>query len=164
MKLFFYICLDNTFINLINRVLQHDRTKTILRINAKLQILEIMKPFSILIVGFLFSCLIFTNTSCNKNTDCKAEVKCVDSTGVAVNNAFVFLYAAVKSPDGKTTYTGDVTASGNTDSGGEIKFTFQLPAIFDIRATSVVGTKTIVGQSIIKLEEGKTSQKTVTLK
>ncbi len=123
-----------------------------------------MKPFSILIAGFLLSCLIFANTSCEKNTDCKAEIKCVDSTGTAVNNAFVYVYALVKSPDGKTTYTGDVTASGNTDSGGEIKFTFQLPAIFDIKATSSVGTKTIMGQSIIKLEEGKTTQKTVTLK
>jgi hypothetical protein len=48
-----------------------------------------------------------------------------------------------------------------------VKFTFKLPAIYDIRATYItttVPTKTLVGTGIIKLEEGKGSDKTVTLK
>lgn len=123
-----------------------------------------MKPIVLLFAGFLVTCFVFTGTSCQKETDCKASVKCIDSVGNAVNNANVFLYALVKSPDGKTTYTADVTANGTTDAGGEAKFTFKLPAIYDIKATASVGTKTLQGISIIKLEEGKTVDKTVTMK
>lgn len=126
-----------------------------------------MKPFLLLLSGFLISFLIFTNTSCRKVTDCKAVVHCVDSTGVAISGAYVQLYANVKDPNdpkGTTTYTGDVKADGTTDGAGQVKFTFKLPAIFDIKATAAVGSKTISGTSIIKLEEGKSVEKTVTLK
>lgn len=126
-----------------------------------------MRPFLLLISGFLISCFIFTGTSCRKETDCKAVVKCTDSTGNAVGNAYVQLYAIVKDPSdpkGIATYTADVKANGTTDSGGEVRFTFKLPAIYDIKATAVLGKKNIVGTSIIKLEEGKSVSKTVTLK
>lgn len=81
-----------------------------------------------------------------------------------VADASVLLYAQVKSPDGQTTYTADLQASGNTGGDGQVQFTFKLPAIYDIRATKVVGTKTITGVGIIKLEEGKNVDKTLTLK
>jgi hypothetical protein len=123
-----------------------------------------MKPIAILIIGFLLSGFVFNLSSCRKETDCKALVKCVDSSGTAVNNANIFLFALVKSADGKTTYTGDVTATGNTDGSGAVNFTFKLPAIYDIRATLVAGTRTLSGLSIIKLEEGKTISKTVSIK
>jgi len=117
---------------------------------------------------FISGCLAFTvilsGTSCQKDTDCKATVKCVDSLDAPVAGADVFLYAGVESPDGKTTYTGDVTASGTTAGDGTVQFVFKLPAIFDIRATKIIGTNTITGVGIIKLEEGKTVDKTVTLK
>jgi hypothetical protein len=109
--------------------------------------------------------LVLAGTSCKKNTDCKATVKCVeDSTSAAVAGALVELYAEVKSPDGKTTYTADLKATGTTAGDGSVQFTFQLPAIYDIKATKVVGTNTIVGKGIIKLEEGKTVEKTVVMK
>src|SRR4051812_19959325 len=126
-----------------------------------------MKSFLLLFSGFLISILVFAGTSCQKETDCKATVKCVDSVGSAISNAYVQLYALVKDPNdpkGTATYTADVKANGNTDGGGEVKFTFKLPAIYDIKATATVGTKTISGASIIKLEEGKSVDKTVTLK
>lgn len=122
-----------------------------------------MKPLLVIISGFLLSCVFLTNTSCQKNTDCKATVRCVDSSGVPVNNANVLLYATIKTSNGGTV-TADLKANGTTDSGGEVRFTFKLPAIYDIKATSVVGTKTITGTGIIKLEEGKGSDKTVTMK
>lgn len=123
-----------------------------------------MKPIAILLTGFLLSGFVFNLSSCRKDTDCKAVVRCIDSSGTAVNNANILLYALVKSPDGKTTYTGDVTATGNTDGSGEVRFTFKLPAIYDIKATLAVGSKTLSGLSIIKLEEGKTISKVVTIK
>jgi hypothetical protein len=126
-----------------------------------------MKQFLLLVSGLFAFFIVFTNTSCQKDTDCKARVKCVDSIGRAVANANVLLYAQIKDPNdpkSQNTYTADVKAEGNTDGAGEVEFVFQLPAILDIRATGSVGTKTVVGNSIIKLEEGKTAEKTVTLK
>lgn len=126
-----------------------------------------MKPILLLFSGFLITGLIFTNSSCQKETDCKATVRCIDSVGNAVANADVLLYALVKDPTdpkGTATHTADVKANGTTDGGGEVKFTFKLPAIYDIKATFAAGTKTMTGNSIIKLEEGKTVEKTVTMK
>lgn len=123
-----------------------------------------MKPIGLILAGFLLSGLVFNLSSCQKDTDCKASIRCIDSTGASVGNVNVFLYALVKSADGKTTYTGDVTATGNTDNNGEVKFTFKLPAIYDIKATLATDTRTYSGVSIIKLEEGKTIEKTVNMK
>jgi hypothetical protein len=126
-----------------------------------------MKPLLVLISGFLMTGFFFSTTSCKKDTECKATVKCIDSVGNAVGNADVILFAVVKDPNdpkGTTTHTADVKANGVTDVGGEVSFTFKLPAIYDIKATASSGNKSITGLSIIKLEEGKSVSKTVTLK
>jgi len=125
-----------------------------------------MKPIAIILAGFLISTFLLTNTSCVKNTDCKATINCVDSLGVPVNNAAVLLYATIKTSSGGTV-TADLKANATTDAGGQVKFTFKLPAIYDIRATVILpspSTRTLVGTGIIKLEEGKGAEKTVTLK
>ncbi len=108
-------------------------------------------------VGFLFI------TSCKKNTDCIANVICNDSTGVGITGATVYLYANVKTPVGGT-ITADLRATGITDAGGRVSFTFKLPAIYDIRASKVISAKTYSALSIIKLEEGKGVDKTVVLR
>ncbi|MDP1803356.1 MAG: hypothetical protein Q8L81_18480 [Bacteroidota bacterium] len=125
-----------------------------------------MKPIAIILAGFLISTFLLTNTSCVKNTDCKATINCVDSLGIPVNNAAVLLYATIKTSSGGTV-TADLKANATTDAGGQVKFTFKLPAIYDIRATVILpspSTRTLVGTGIIKLEEGKGAEKTVTLK
>jgi hypothetical protein len=108
--------------------------------------------------------------SCEKNTECKANIKCVNDAGQPLQNATVRLYANVKTSTGGTV-TADLKANGVTDAGGLVSFVFKLPAIYDITATTTaVGsgsaaiTSTIVGNGIIKLEEGKTVDKSVTLK
>jgi len=122
------------------------------------------KPIVLVIAGFFLSTFVFINASCNKDTQCKATVKCVDSLGLAVNNANVILFASVKTPSSPITYTADLKANGNTDASGEVKFTFKLPAIYDVRAFFTTATKTYSGAAIIKLEEGKTVEKQVQLK
>jgi hypothetical protein len=122
-----------------------------------------MKSIVIVLAGFIISCLVFTNTSCRKNTDCVAAINCVDSTGTSWSNANVQLYAVVKTASGGTVIA-DVKANGPTDGDGRAKFTFKLPAIYDIRATAQSGTRTFKGSGIIKLEEGKTVEATVTLR
>ena len=109
--------------------------------------------------------------SCQKNTDCKATVTCVDGSGSAVPNAAVQLFANVKTAQ-NTTVVADLKANGVTDGAGNVSFVFKLPAIYDIVATTTAAntstfgpaTVTLTGNSIIKLEEGKTVDKTVTLK
>lgn len=101
--------------------------------------------------------------SCTKETDCVAVVKCVDTVGNPVASADVLLYAKVKNSAG-VTYTADITASVSSDNAGEASFTFELPAIYDILATKTVGTKSLSGVGIIKLEEGESVEKTVTLR
>jgi hypothetical protein len=126
-----------------------------------------MKSFLLLFSGFLICFSVFTGTSCQKETDCKAVVKCTDSIGNALPNVSIHLYAQVKDPNdpaGVSTQTADVKADGTTDGGGEVKFTFKLPAIYDIKGSIVIGTKTYTGTSIIKLEEGKTVSKTFPVK
>jgi hypothetical protein len=126
-----------------------------------------MKHLVLLLSGFIVSSLVFTSYSCQKDTDCKARVICQDSTGANVANANVLLYAVVKDPSdpkGQATYTADVKANGTSDASGQVSFVFKLPAIYDIRATITAGTRTLVGTGIIKLEEGKTVEKAVTLK
>jgi len=92
-----------------------------------------------------------------------AVVKCIDTLGRAVNAADVILYAKVKNSAG-VTYTADITATSPSDAAGQVSFTFKLPAIYDILATKSIGTKSITGIGIIKLEEGQTTEKTVTLR
>ncbi len=101
--------------------------------------------------------------SCQKNTDCIAVVRCQDASGNAVDAADVILYAEVKNSAG-VTYTADITATSPSDNAGVVSFTFKLPAIYDIQATKTIGTKTLTGIGIIKLEEGTTVEETVTLR
>lgn len=128
---------------------------------------KVIVPFIVLMV----SINAFFISSCKKNTDCKATVTCVDGTGAAVPNAAVQLFANVKTAQ-NTTVVADLKANGVTDGAGNVSFVFKLPAIYDIVATTTAAntstlgppTVTITGNSIIKLEEGKTVDKTVTLK
>lgn len=126
-----------------------------------------MKPFLLIVSGLILTGIFLTAPSCKKDTECKAVVKCLDSVGAPIGNANVLLYAQVKDPTdpkGVATFTGDVKANGVTDGSGVVKFTFKLPAIFDIKATATSGNRSITGTSIIKLEEGETVEKNVTLR
>ena len=125
-----------------------------------------MKQLAIIVAGFFLTCLLFTNTSCHKKTDCVAKISTVDSLGNPWNGANVQLYAVVKTGTGAVqtgTVIADVKANGTTDGDGKAQFTFKLPAIYDIKATATVGNKTYVGTGIIKLEEGQTTEQSVTL-
>lgn len=110
-----------------------------------------------LAIGFLFI------TSCKKNTDCVANIICNDSTGVGMSGATVFLFANVKTPNSGT-ITADIRATGITDESGKVSFTFKLPGIFDVKALKTVGSASMQGISIIKLEEGKAVDKTVVVR
>lgn len=99
------------------------------------------------------------NSSCQKKTDCKLIVTTHDSAGNAIGGATVKLFANVKTASGSTV-EADLKAEGVSDGGGTSTYTFKLPAILDVKVVS--GTKTGIG--IVKLEEGKTVEKIITIK
>lgn len=111
------------------------------------------------ISSLLISVLCIAISSCEKKTDCKLIVKTVDAAGNPIANATVKLYANIKTSSGANV-EADLKAEGVSDASGLSNYTFKLPAILDIKATSS-GT---VGVGIIKLEEAKTVEKTVTIK
>lgn len=122
-----------------------------------------MKLIALALGIFLLSGFFVGMSSCKKDTACIASIKCIDSSGNSVSNAYVMLYALVKSADGKRIDTADIRANGYTDSDGELKFTFKLPAIYDIYASKYYGTKKFYSYSVIKLEEGQTIEKSVSM-
>ncbi len=122
-----------------------------------------MKLIALALSIFLVSGFFMGLSSCQKDTSCIASIKCVDSAGNAVGNSYVMLYALVKSADGKRVDTADLRTNGTSDADGAIKFTFKLPAIYDIYATKYIGGKKFSGLSVIKLEEGQTVEKSVSM-
>lgn len=112
-----------------------------------------------LFIAAVSAIVLIAGTSCEKKTDCKLTVKTVDSAGMPLPNAIVKLYANVKTASGATV-EADLKAEGVSDGSGSSTYTFKLPAILDIKA--IYGSK--VGVGIIKLEEGKSVEKTVTVK
>lgn len=98
-------------------------------------------------------------TDCQKKTDCAAEVICTDINDKPVVGAKVFLYADVKN-ENKSTVRADLTATGNTDSEGKVSFIFKLPAVYDVSVTA--GAQG--GKGLIKLEEGKRTEKIIIVK
>ena len=120
----------------------------------------ITMKLKLFITCLAITCLtLVVSTSCEKKTDCKLTLKTVDSAGVPLANAIIKLYANVKTSSGATV-EADLKAQGISDASGISTYTFKLPAILDIKATS--GSK--IGVGIIKLEEGKGVEKTVTVK
>jgi len=126
---------------------------------------KVVLPFILFVVSFNYYFI-----SCKKNTDCKAMIKCVYQDGSPVDGAAVKLSATVKTANNGT-MVADIKANGKTDGGGTVSFIFKLPAIYDIEASIVstgsgtsAASTTLTGVGIIKLEEGKTVDKTVTVK
>lgn len=129
-----------------------------------------MKLKGLLIALAVLGLISLFNTSCKKNTDCVAVVQCMDSTGIGMPGVDVLLYANVKTSTGGTV-TADLRGSAITDATGRVSFTFKLPAIYDIKATkkaastsTATSSSSLTGVSIIKLEEGKTVEKILTVR
>jgi hypothetical protein len=131
-----------------------------------------------LLKGFAFAALVtaavMLGNSCVKPKECKANITVYDTTGsVPQSGVTVKLYATVNGN------TADLKAEAITDGEGKVSFTFKLPAIMDIDAQKpnctivppsynssgqYVHGQYCHGKGIIKLEEGKTTDKSVNLK
>ena len=121
----------------------------------KLKLFIATASFAFLTIGL--------STSCEKKTDCKVTIKTIDSAGFGVSNVKVKLYANVKNSTGATV-EADLKADGTSDGSGQTTFTFKLPAILDVKALALAGADSLEGVGIVKLEEGKSVEKTITMK
>ncbi|HEY6161259.1 MAG TPA: hypothetical protein VI112_08550 [Bacteroidia bacterium] len=93
--------------------------------------------------------------SCKKETTCYANITVVDATsGLAVSGATVKLDCST-CPTTSTLQTDQTT----TDASGRASFTFKYEAVLDIH----VNLQTRSATGVIKLEAGKTVEKTVSL-
>ena len=94
-----------------------------------------------------------TQSACQKqNTNCTCVIT-VKDTSSAVSGATVTLYAP----------HGTVGATKLTNAGGDVDFTFALPAIFNVAVTKATKTPgdTLKGSGIIQLQIGQTESTTV---
>jgi hypothetical protein len=115
-------------------------------------------------VFFSIAAFALGNFSC-KETDltCTAVIKVVRSIGGPAPSAKVTITSKFGEENDPDRIDPALTAPQNikiTDSNGEVTYTFKYPAILDITVSHIsFGT----AEDLIKLEEGETVRKTVTL-
>ena len=102
---------------------------------------------SLVVIGTSFS-------SCKKETDCTAVITVVDAGGTPVSGATIHLYSKADRAD-----LQDETKV--SDVAGKANFVFKYEAILNIDAKKDALVN--IGD-VVKLEPGKTVEKTVTIK
>lgn len=124
------------------------------------------KFYAFLLIVPVVVTLMFQLNSCNAPKPSKCVITVRDSAGnKLLAGVPVQLYANV-TYNGQTS-VADLKANGVTGSDGRVGFTFKNPAVMDIKAT--VSTCTVNpgqkvycnGSGIVKMEEGKTAEKSV---
>jgi hypothetical protein len=114
-------------------------------------------PALLIAIVLPFSMIAFSGCS-KKDTTCVAVIKVVRLNGVTVSGARVKL----TSNFGLTTdneLASYLPVTKLTDPSGNAEFEFEFPAILDIEVTHNLGNS----NDLIKLEPGKTIQKTITI-
>ncbi len=117
---------------------------------------KIFLPSAVILCAvFAFVLLATTHTSCKKDQNCYATLTVVDTLNAPVQAATVKLNCQQCNPPGSLQ-----EQTGTTDASGKVSFTFRLPAILDVYITHPLHQPF---QGILKLEEGKTVEKTYTV-
>jgi hypothetical protein len=117
--------------------------------------------------AFILSLATFTlgNFACKEeDLTCTAVIKVVRSIGGPAPSARVVITSNYGDQNGVLDTTNQMLKPPNntkiTDANGEVTYTFKYPAILDIEVTHISYGS---ANDLIKLEEGKTVTKTVTL-
>ena len=107
--------------------------------------------------------LTLSNFSCKEeDLTCTAVIKVVRSVGGPAPSAKVILTSKFGEESGNDLDPALLPPDNTkiTDANGEVTYTFKYPAILDIQVTHIsYGT----AEDLVKLEEGETVTKTVTL-
>ncbi|MFZ4412044.1 MAG: hypothetical protein ACOYOV_03090 [Bacteroidales bacterium] len=124
-----------------------------------------MKNFSkyLFFIPFFAIVLMFGNTSCKEDTDCKMQiiVKLFSDTTILVPNAQIWIHQ------------NDISLFGTTDATGKFEHTFALEAIYNVKATD----STIIdpnatpptyslrtAEATVRLKPGETVSKVILVK
>ena len=109
----------------------------------------------------IIAVLILSSVSCAKEDEtCTVIVKVVGASGTPANGAKVTLTSLQGLGESKE-LADYLPAEKLTDYTGSAEFTFKYPAILDIEVTHVSSAQ--ISSDLIKLEVGKTVNKTITL-
>ncbi|MGZ3885625.1 MAG: hypothetical protein ACXVPQ_13200 [Bacteroidia bacterium] len=103
----------------------------------------------LLIIFFAF--VLVLSPSCQRKRDCIIYVSCKDSLGVAKPGITIQLYSYSTGTDAAPVTAADLKAQGLTDNTGRANFTFKLPGMYKVVASSVSGT----GSGVVKSQEGR---------
>ena len=95
-------------------------------------------------------------TSCKKKKATEAEISVVDSIGKPLIGAKVYVNSKNNVPP------GTVEDTQTSDNRGKTFHTFENEAILQVEVSKLIGTKTITGYSILRLEEGKKVELSIT--
>jgi hypothetical protein len=125
-----------------------------------------MKKFYSFIFSAFIGILVFQGSSCKGPQPCNATITVLDSAGVHPQaGVAVHLYANIVYNG--NSYTGDLTANGVTNTGGQVSFTIKNPCILDIRATvsnctsNPSASKYCLATGIVRFDAGQTNTSTV---
>ena len=108
----------------------------------------------LLLVLFAFT---FTQTSCKKKKPTEAEISLIDSTGKALPGATVYVNSKNNTPP------GTIEDTQTSDNRGKTFHTFKNEAILQVEVSKKLSTKTINGYGILRLEEGKKIELSITV-
>lgn len=109
--------------------------------------------------------LTLSNFSCKEeDLTCTAVIKVVRSIGGPAPSAKVEITSKYGKENGVLDTTNQMLRPPDntkiTDANGEVTYTFKFPAILDVKVTHISYGS---AEDLIKLEEGKTVSKTITL-
>jgi hypothetical protein len=111
------------------------------------------KPTVILIA---ITTILISLSACRGDQTCRAQITVVNVSGVPVSGASVKLYVA---PEG---LYPNIESEKTTNANGLAEFAYKDPVILNIEAR--LNNLKSDSTELIKLDKGKTNQKTVTIK
>lgn len=122
------------------------------------------KLWTVLILSAVVAAIALPFNGCKPPKPAKCVITVKDSAGnKALPGVHVKLEANVTYNG--ASYKGDLEAEGTTDSQGKVNFTFKNPCIMDVIATvpnCTPGSGSYCsGKGIVKMEEDKTTEKTI---
>ncbi len=113
----------------------------------------IFPVLAILMLGFALS-----QSSCKKKKDTEAEITLTDSIGKVVAGAVVYVNSRNNTPP------GTLEDTQTSDNRGKTFHKFDNEAILQVEVSKKLSTKTITGYGILRLEEGKKVELSITVR
>ena len=117
-----------------------------------------------LIAAFFSFLITLSFSSCESKNDCTAIIVVKDFENNSISGAQVTLHQdSIVSDQGSWSNQSNLRKTEETDANGRAEFSYQLEAILNIEVFHVSGKDTLTGKNVIRLLQGKTETKIVTI-